>query len=120
MLHRAARVIQHLYYILLRKSFRHTVEKVDRVDENTVFVHTAAPDVLRGRNSILSDPSPGSLSSDLADELAALTMNGCGNSVVMMGPSVQIMLKGKNVWSSLRPTTEGARLEVRLLTDLIN
>lgn len=94
MLHRAAKVIQDLYYILLRKSFRHSVEKVDRVDENTIFVHTATPDV-RGKNSILPDPRPGSLSSNRADELAALTMNGCGNSVAMMGPSIQIMLKGK-------------------------
>ncbi|KAL8921793.1 MAG: hypothetical protein Q9208_005550 [Pyrenodesmia sp. 3 TL-2023] len=96
MLHRAAKVIQDLYYIVLRKSFRHSVEKVDRVDENTMFVHTTNPDCgVHGKNSILPDPRPGSLSSNRADELAALTMNGCGNSVATMGPSVQIMLQGE-------------------------
>lgn len=94
MLHRAAKVIQDLYYIVLRKSFRHPIEKVDRVDEHTIFVHRATPD-LDGKNSILPDPRPGSLSSNWEDELAALTMNGCGNSVATMGPSIQIMLKGE-------------------------
>ncbi|KAL8763437.1 MAG: hypothetical protein Q9184_000745 [Pyrenodesmia sp. 2 TL-2023] len=93
MVHRAAKVIQDLYYIVLRKSFRHSVEKVDRVDENCIFVHTKTPD-LCGKNSIILDPRPGSLSSNWEDELAALTMNGCGNSVATMAPSVYIMLKG--------------------------
>lgn len=90
MVHRAAKVIQDLYYIVLRKSLRFSIEKVDRVDENTIFVHHTAKDF--GKNSILQDVRPGTLSG--SEELAALTMSGCTNCVVTMGPSIQIMLQG--------------------------
>ncbi|KAI4286208.1 MAG: hypothetical protein L6R38_000104 [Xanthoria sp. 2 TBL-2021] len=89
MVHRAAKVIQDLYYIVLRKSLRFSIEKVDRVDENTIFVHNTANDF--GKNSILQDVRPGTLSG--SEELAALTMSGCTNCVVTMGPSIQIMLQ---------------------------
>ncbi|KAL8894248.1 MAG: hypothetical protein Q9207_008528 [Kuettlingeria erythrocarpa] len=93
MLHRAAKVIQDIFYITLRKSFRVSVEKMDRVDEHTIFLHTADADV-RGKNSVLRDAAPGFLSSNgSAEELVALTVNGCVNSVITMGPSIQIMLK---------------------------
>ncbi|KAL8942325.1 MAG: hypothetical protein Q9211_001442 [Gyalolechia sp. 1 TL-2023] len=92
MLHRAAKVIQDLYYIVLRKSFMHWVEKVDRIDEETMFIHVASPGT-NGRSFRVPGAPPGSVSSDPIEELAALTSYGCTNSVATMGPSIQLMLK---------------------------
>ncbi|KAL8887558.1 MAG: hypothetical protein Q9192_006303 [Flavoplaca navasiana] len=88
--HRAAKVIQELYYILCRKGMRLPVERVDRADEHTIFVHTMNPD-LSGRNLIFQDINPALVNA--ADELVALTMHGCTTSTITMGQSVQIMLK---------------------------
>ncbi|KAL9635337.1 MAG: hypothetical protein Q9204_002662 [Flavoplaca sp. TL-2023a] len=89
-LHRAAKVIQALYYILCRKSMRLPVEKVDRADEHTVLVHIMNPDI-SGRNLIFQDINRALVSA--ADQLVALTMHGCTTSTITMGQSVQIMLK---------------------------
>ncbi|KAL8834634.1 MAG: hypothetical protein Q9176_007383 [Flavoplaca citrina] len=88
--HRAAKVIQELYYILCRKGMRLPVERVDRADEHTVFVHIMNPD-LSGRNLIFQGINRALVSA--ADELVALTMHGCTTSTITMGQSVQIMLK---------------------------
>ncbi|KAL8938657.1 MAG: hypothetical protein Q9216_003777 [Gyalolechia sp. 2 TL-2023] len=92
MLHRAAKVIQDVYYIVLRKSFMHRIEKVDRIDEETMFIHAASPGI-DGKNFRVPGAPPGSLSSDQTEELAALTSYGCTNAIATMGPSLQIMLK---------------------------
>ena len=75
-----------------RKSMRLLVEKVDRADEHTVFVHTMIPD-LSGRNVIFHDINSASVSA--ADQLVTLTMQGCNASTITMGQSIHIMLKGK-------------------------
>ncbi|KAL8995981.1 MAG: hypothetical protein Q9169_004397 [Polycauliona sp. 2 TL-2023] len=90
MLHRAAKVIQELYYILLRKTWIISIEKVDRVDKHTLFVHTNDRG-LSGKKFILRDFSPGDVSA--SDELVALTMNKCNSSLVTMERSIQLILK---------------------------
>ncbi|KAL8836925.1 MAG: hypothetical protein Q9170_002724 [Blastenia crenularia] len=74
-IHRAAKVIQDVYNIVIRKSYRHTVEKVDRVDEHTIFVHVTNED-LNGKNTRVTDYPPGALSSSALEELAVLTSDG--------------------------------------------
>ncbi|KAL8866529.1 MAG: hypothetical protein Q9174_006251 [Haloplaca sp. 1 TL-2023] len=88
--HRAAKVLQELYYILFRKSMRTSIEKVDRVDEHTILVHTNDPD-LDVKNSIVQGMSPGLLNA--SEELVALTMDCCTNAITTMGQSLEIMLK---------------------------
>ncbi|KAL8964323.1 MAG: hypothetical protein Q9183_004532, partial [Haloplaca sp. 2 TL-2023] len=99
-IHRAATVIQELYYILFRKNVRTSIEKVDRVDEHPILVHTKHPD-LHGKNSIFQDINPALLNA--SEELVALAIDSCTNSIVTMGQSLEIMLKGEftfNLWDS--------------------
>lgn len=68
---------------------------MDRVNEDTMFLHLTSQD-FDGKNFIMPGAPPGTLSSDPAEELIALTTDGCTSAVAVMGPSVQIMLKGES------------------------
>ncbi|KAL8851460.1 MAG: hypothetical protein Q9221_003639 [Calogaya cf. arnoldii] len=90
MVYRAVKVIQYLYYMVLRRSSRFSVEKVDRVDEDTMFVHRGLGNP--GDNWRLGVVRAGACSGT-DQELAALTVNNCTNAVIAIGPSIETMLK---------------------------
>lgn len=90
MVHRAAKVIQDLYYLVLRKSHR--------LEIDTLFVHTRTAGSV-AQNSIICEVKPGSVSSNARDELAALTASKCTMAVAAMGPSIRTMLKDEPVFT---------------------
>ena len=50
-MHRAAKVIQDIYYIVLHKGFRHVIEKLDRIDDETMLIHVATPEKKSSRSN---------------------------------------------------------------------
>ncbi|KAL8771986.1 MAG: hypothetical protein Q9209_002651 [Squamulea sp. 1 TL-2023] len=98
-LHRAVKVIQSLYETILRASFIHTIEKLDRIDDDTLFIHLTTSN-FDGKNTRIPGVPPGSVSSNNLEELAALTAYGCTNAVAIMGPTIQTMLEDVGAYIS--------------------
>ena len=92
MLHRAANLIQDIYNFVLRNSFVEAIERIDMVDEETMFVHTNDLDA-RKRNTYISVPIASATTSE-KDILMATMHESCTHSVITMGRSVNIMLQG--------------------------
>ncbi|KAG8532306.1 uncharacterized protein KY384_003947 [Bacidia gigantensis] len=93
-LYRAASLIQEIYYVTRRRTWGGFIEKILRVDDETVFVHMCR--VRKGdKNSWIQKPPYGMIGTTLQDEYTLLAMNGCQAAIVTMGPSVEVILKSE-------------------------
>ncbi|KAL8783998.1 MAG: hypothetical protein Q9213_004249 [Squamulea squamosa] len=77
----------------------HTIEKLDRIDDDTLFIHLTTSN-FDGKNTQVPGVPPGSVSSNNLEELAALTAYGCTNAVATMGPTIQTMLEDAGAYIS--------------------
>lgn len=100
MLHRAAKVIQELYYFNLRHSYMAEIKQIDHLDDETMFVHTIEFEIAR-RVCLLAD-FPSSTVASEEEALMAMTVGMCTHATFVMISSIQTILKGLLQHSSFR------------------